>query len=280
MVVNGEATIELSNSGEFLTGGAKFDLEAGQITPPWDPDSPLRIDEGKLAIRYVKETDVVEIEPSTLSWGESKATFSGEFRPVRDANGIPTSWDFTVKADDAVLAVEEHGLAPMKIDEWQATGSFVPEQGQVTISRLAIRSGDASIALAGTVVDTPGAEEVHLSGEISPMPVDVLKRLWPKFLAGKARGWVLERVAGGQVTGGTFAVNLGPGDLAKIEAGGDVPPEAVHVELNLSGMSIAYIPKMPPVLTGEVEADGVGHGVRRRYSSRQDRHAVGTRARP
>ena len=124
MVVNGETTVELSNSGEFLAGGAKFDLEAGQITPPWDPDSPLRIDKGNLAMRYLKDKDVVEIEPSTLSWGESKATFSGEFRPVRDANGAPTSWDFTVKADDAVLAVEEHGLAPMKVDEWQADGQL------------------------------------------------------------------------------------------------------------------------------------------------------------
>ena len=258
MVVNGETTIELSNSGEFLAGGAKFDLEAGQITPPWDPDSPLRIDQGKLAIRYVKDKDVVEIEPSTLSWGESKATFSGEFRPVRDANGAPASWDFTVTANDAVLAVEEHGLAPMTVDEWQATGSFMPQQGRVTISRLAIRSGDASIALAGTVIDTPGAEEVHLAGEISPMPVDVLKRFWPKFLAGKARGWVLERVAGGQVTGGKFAVNLGPGDLTKIEAGEDIAPEAVNVELNFSGMSIAYIPRMPPVLTGAAKLTVAG----------------------
>ncbi len=59
-------------------------------------------------MRYLKEKDVVEIEPSTLSWGQSNATFSGEFRPVRDANGAPTSWNFTVKADQAVLAVEEY----------------------------------------------------------------------------------------------------------------------------------------------------------------------------
>ena len=91
------------------------------------------------------------------------------------------------------------------------------------------------------MVDTPGAEEVHLTGEVSPMSVDMLKRFWPKFLAGKARSWVLERIAGGQVLGGKFAVNLGPGDFAKIAAGEDVPPGAVNVELNLSGMSIAYI---------------------------------------
>ena len=83
MVVNGETTVELSNSGEFLSGEAKLDLESGQITPPWDPDSPLRIDRGELNVRYLKERDVVEIAPSTLRWGGSKATFSGEFRPVR-----------------------------------------------------------------------------------------------------------------------------------------------------------------------------------------------------
>ena len=258
MVVDGETTIELSNSGKFLAGEAKFNLEAGQITPPWDPDSPLRIDRGQLKIRYLQEKDVVEIEPSTLSWGESKATFSGAFRPVRDDHGVPLSWDFTLKADQAVLAVEEFGLSPMKVDEWQATGSLVPQQGRVTISRLAIRSGDASVALGGTVIDTPGAEEVHLAGEISPMSLDVLKRLWPKFLAGKARGWVLERVSGGQVSGGKFTVNLGPGEFAKIAAGEDISAEAVNVELNLSGLSIAYISEMPPVLTGEAKLTVTG----------------------
>jgi len=258
MVVNGETTVELSNSGEFLSGEATFDLESGQITPPWDPDSPLRIDSGKLNVRYLKEKDVVEISPSTLTWGKSKAIISGEFRPVRDANGAPTSWDFALKADQADLAVEEFGLSPMKVDEWQIAGSLVPQEGRVTISRFAIRSGDATIQLSGGFVDTPGAEEVHLTGEISPMPFDVLKRFWPKFLAGKARGWALERVSGGQVLGGKFTVNLGPGELAKIEAGEELPPEAVSVELNISGMSIAYISGMPPVLTGEAKLTVAG----------------------
>lgn len=250
MVVNGETTIELSNAGEFVSGEAKLDLETGQITPPWDPDSPLRIDRGTIHIRYLKAKDLVELEPSTLSWGQSKATFSGTFHPVRDAAGSLKSWDFAIKADEAILAVEAGGLSPMKVDDWQATGSIVPDQGRITISRFDIRAGDAAIALGGTIVDTPGAEEVRLAGEMSPMSVDVLKRFWPKFLAGKARSWVLERVAGGQVLGGKFAVNLGPGDFTKIAAGEEIPPEAVNVELNLSGLSIAYIAQMPPVVTG------------------------------
>ena len=79
----------------------------------------MHIDHGNLLVRYLKERDVVEIAPSTLTWGDSKATISGEVTPVRDASGTPTSWNFSLKADEAVLAVEEFGLAPMRIDEWK-----------------------------------------------------------------------------------------------------------------------------------------------------------------
>lgn len=257
LVVNGETNVELSNSGEFLSGEAKLDLESGQLTPPWDPDSPLRIDRGNLDVRYLKEKDLVEIAPSTLIWGGSRATFRGDFRPVR-RRGAPTSWNFSLRADPAVLAVEEFGLTPMKVDEWQLTGSITPQDGRVTISRFVIRSGSASIELAGSMVDTPGAEEVRVAGVISPMSVDVLKRLWPKFLAGKARAWVLERVAGGEVMGGKFTVNLGPADIAQLGAGGELPAETLNVELNLSGMSIVYVVGLPPVQTKEARLTVTG----------------------
>ncbi len=259
MVVNGETTVELSNSGEFLSGEATFDLESGQITPPWDPDSPLRIDSGKLNVRYLKEKDVVEIAPSTLTWGKSKATISGEFRPVRDANGAPTSWDFALKADQAVLAVEEFGLSPMKVDEWQVAGSLVPQEGRVTISRFAIRSGDASIAAFRQLCRYPGRGRSSFDRRDEPDAGRRLEAVLAEIPCRQgARPGRLERVSGGQVLGGKFTVNLGPGELAKIEAGGELPPEAVSVELNISGMSIAYISGMPPVLTGEAKLTVAG----------------------
>jgi hypothetical protein len=251
MVVNGKASVELSNAGDFVSGSADLGLETGQITPPWDPDSPLRIDRGRLKLRYLEANDAIEIAPSTLVWGKSRATFSGLFRPQRGEGGAPVAWNFDLKASPAVLAVEEFGLEPMKVDEWQATGSFVPKEGRINLTRFVIRAGQASITLAGTAVDRQGAEDIRLAGEWSPMPVDVLKRFWPKFLAGKARAWVLERVSGGQVMGGKFAVNLDPATVAALKAGGEVPAEAVKVELKLSGISIAYIPEMPPIVTSE-----------------------------
>ena len=251
MVVNGEASVELSNAGDFVSGTAVFGLKAGQITPPWDPDSPLRIDGGRVKVRYVEAKDAIEIAPSTLIWGESRATFSGLLRPERGADGAPVAWNFDIKATPSMLAVEEFGLAPIKVDEWHATGSFIPREGRLNLTRFVIRAGDASITLAGTAVDRDGAEDIRFAGELSPMPVDMLKRFWPKFLAGKARAWVLERVSGGQVLGGKFAITLGPTEFAALKSGGEVPPQAVSVDLKLSGMSIAYITEMPPVVTSD-----------------------------
>ncbi len=253
MVVNGEGTLELSKSGRFLGGEARLELESGQITPAWDPDNAMRIDHGNLLVRYLKEKDLVEIAPSTLTWGQSKATVSGEIRPVRDASGAATAWDFTLDASDAVLAVEEFGLPPVRVDEWQVRGSVAPDDKRLTISRFVIRAGGAAISFAGSIHDAPGSPEINLAGELSPMSMDMLKRFWPKFLAANARDWTLQRVGAGQLLGGKFKVNLAAGELARIEAGQEAPDGAINVELDLTGLSIAYMEKLPPVLTGDAK---------------------------
>jgi AsmA-like C-terminal region/Protein of unknown function len=249
MPVSGETNVELSNSGQFLAGDAKLQLGPGQIAPPWDPLNAMQIDQGDLHVRYIEKTDVVEIAPSTLKWGKSKATVRGEFHPVRDGDGPPSSWDFKISADNSVLAAVEFGLPPIRVDEWTAEGNVAPAAGRVTLSHFVIRSGTASIDLAGSVNDAPGSPEVHLTGEVSPMSFDMLKQFWPKFLAGDARTWAGQRVSGGKVLGGKVNISLKPGELAQSRNGGSLPPGAVSVDLDLADMSIDYIDKLPPIIT-------------------------------
>src|SRR6476659_4413885 len=255
--VTGETSFELSTSGRFLSGEANLQLEPGYITPPWDPKNAMKIDEGNLHVRYVKKNDVFEIEPSTLKWGHSQATISGEFRPAGDDNGFP-SWRFKLRANDAVLAAAEFGMPPVKVDEWSAEGTVAPQGGRLTLSRFIIRAGTASIELAGFVFNATATTEMHLTGVVSPMPLDVLKQVWPKFLAGDARKWVAQNVSGGQVLGGKVAVSLEPGELARMQAGVELAPEAVNLELDFAGMSVNYIDKLPPILTGNAQLKVVG----------------------
>jgi len=244
--VTGETSAEVTSTGKFLSGDAKLQLGRGHITPPWDPLNAMQVDGGNLHLRYLKENRIVEIEPSTLKWGPSEATVSGEFRKADDDDGSP-SWTFKLKADNAVLAAEEFGLPPMKVDEWSAEGTVTPAGGRVSLSRFVIRSGSASVELSGSVVDAPGSPEVHLTGAISAMPLDVMKQFWPKFLAGDARKWVGESVHGGQVLGGKVRIDLAAGQLAEVQHGGELGPEAVNLEMDLVDMGITYVPKMPPI---------------------------------
>ncbi len=134
--VTGETSVELSKSGKFLAAEAKLKVNRGAIVPPWDPDNAMQIDRGNLDVVYSEGMNVVEIKPSTLSWGKSHATFSGEFRAVREGEGAPSSWNFKLKADNAVLAAEEFGLAPMKVDEWQAEGNLAADGRRLTLSAV------------------------------------------------------------------------------------------------------------------------------------------------
>jgi hypothetical protein len=78
--------------------------------------------------------------------------------------------------------------------------------------------------------------EVHLTG---PMPVDTLKLFWPKFLAGDARKWVMqnERWPSSWRQGGRF---LTARRACLMQAGAELAPEAVNVELDLAGMTSPY----------------------------------------
>jgi hypothetical protein len=251
MAIDGEAKVEVSDEGKFLSGEASIRLAPGLIAPPWDRETPTRIDHGDFTVRYLANTHVIELAPSTLRWGKSEATFSGEFRPILDAEGNPVSWDFSLKAENAVFGVEEFGLGPIEIDEWTATGSLSPAEGRLTLSRFIIRSGDASVTVAGNVVDAPGSPAVSLAGEVSPMAADMLKLFWPRLVAGKARGWIFESVVGGQILGGKFDVNLPGGKIAEMmEQGAEAPDGAINAELDFTGVAVNYIDGLPPVVLG------------------------------
>jgi AsmA-like C-terminal region/Protein of unknown function len=250
--VTGETSIELTTAGKFLSGEADLQLKPGLITPPWDRGNPVRIDEGDLHLRYFKKDGVVEIEPSTVKWGPSEATISGEFRQAGEFEGAP-SWTFQLKADNAVLTADEFKLSPIKLDELSAQGTITPERGRVTLSRFIIRSGSAWIELAGNLASAPGSPEVHLTGTFSSMPIDMLKQFWPKFLAADARKWAGNNVSGGHVLGGKVAINLAPGELARAKAGEELAPQSVDVDLDLAGMGLTYLENMPPILTGSAK---------------------------
>ena len=248
MPVSAETSVKLSTQGQLLSAEARIKLSAGHIRTPWDVKYPMLIDEGDLHVRYRAGDDKIEILPSTIQWGESRAVISGVFVPEA-GDGATKSWRFRLQADEAVLAVEEAGLGPVPVDEWFAEGSVTPDSGHVVFSKFLIRMGNASISLQGAVTDAPGSPEIKLTGVLSAMTLDEMKKLWPKFVAAGAREWTLKRITAGKILGGQVHIDLPAGALSKLENGGDVSRDAVQFDMQTSGIEIHYIDKMPPIRT-------------------------------
>jgi hypothetical protein len=248
--LSAETSVHLSTSGDLVGAEAKLEIAKGKINVPWDQKRPVLLDKGNIHLRYEANDDRVEILPSRLEWGKSHATISGFFRNV-DGQEKKQVWEFELKATDAVLQADEFGLAASKVQQWEAEGTIDKAAGHIVLRKFVMRLPEGLIEFAGTVIDAPGSPEVRIAGNISAMPLSSLKQMWPKFLAGGAREWVGERLGQGQVTGGSFEIDLKAGALEKLEHGGEIPDSGVIVDLNATGLEIFYIPGMPPIQTGD-----------------------------
>ncbi len=246
--LSAKTRVHLSTAGELLGAEAELNVSAGHIILPWDRKYPVQIDKGDLHIRYEAQKDRIDILPSRIEWGKSHATISGSFTPVKDQDN-DNLWSFDLKADDALFGVEEFGLEPTKVRKLEARGTVDKKAGHVVLQQFTMQLKEGVIEFAGTVTDAPDSPEIQLAGNFSPMKLSVLMKMWPKFVAAGAREWVGKRVSAGQITGGSFEIDLKAGELANLQKGGDIPDSSVLVDFSATGLEMSYIPGLPPLQT-------------------------------
>jgi hypothetical protein len=87
----------------------------------------------------------------------------------------------------------------------------------------------------------------------SSMPAAALKQMWPPFIAGGARRWVLQRVHGGTITGGKIEAAIPAGILwtGKRER---MPDDAFRMEFQMEDVSFSTIGTVPTI----TRASGAG----------------------
>jgi len=190
----GDARLDLSNTGEILSGTISIDAAPGQVLLPWLTATPLRIDGGHLALSYSRATRRFDVAPSVLVWGDSRMQFTGSIVHTQQGADGP-GWAFELKSAGGWLGAEPPLLQRLEIDDWSARGFASPERGRVVLSQFLVRAGGAEVSAEGDVTDMAGAMKARLDGKIGAMPVSIFKTLWPAPLAPRTRDWVISRVA-------------------------------------------------------------------------------------
>ena len=204
----GEARLDLSNTGEILSGTIGIDAAPGQVVVPWLAATPLKIDGGHIAMSYSRAARRFEVEPSVVVWGDSRLQFTGNLEHTQQGPDGP-GWAYEFKSAGGWIAAEPPHLQQLNIDDWSARGFFSPERGSVTLSQFNLKAGGAEASAQGEVTDMAGAMTARLDGRIGPMPAAVFKTLWPSVLAPRSREWVIKHLARGWLQGGAFRLASG-----------------------------------------------------------------------
>ena len=199
----GDARLDLSNTGEILSGTISIDAAPGQVLLPWLTATPLKIDGGHLSLSYSRAARRFEVAPSVLVWGDSRMQFTGSIVHTQQSADGP-GWAFELKSAGGWLGAEPPHLQRLAIDDWSARGFVSPERGRIVLSQFLLRAGGAEVSAEGDVTDMAGAMKARLDGKIGAMPASIFKTLWPAPLAPRSRDWVVKRLVRGWLQGGSF----------------------------------------------------------------------------
>jgi hypothetical protein len=226
--VSADAQLELSDTGEILGGNITVEAADGNVALPGPKATAMRISSARIELTYNGPARTFEIGPSELTWGEGRVQFAGAI--VHTAQGADEPrWTFRIKSTEGSIAADPQAPMRLPIDDLSANGFVAPEQGRIVLERFVLSAGGTEVAAQGEVTDIGGAVQAKLDGKIGAMSVGLFKTLWPSWLAPQTRAWAAQRLAGGEVHGGTFKIVRGGSP-----SGGDRTPTAERDRFTLA----------------------------------------------
>lgn len=214
-------------------------LKTGQVELAWQPDDTL-----------------FQISKAHVEFGDSVIDVSGTLKP--DGTDPLNPWRFELAAQDAVINPSDVPGVPITLEQIIASGSIVPRERTLKVDRLSVLSPQAPIEGVGSVTFLPSGIQISGASNFGRIHAEVLKRLWPSFVAGGTRRWFLSNLVDGVVDRARIDISLGPemtDGKPETSAGAE---EAVDMEFDYSGVTMKSFGEMSNIYEGHGSAKMLG----------------------
>ncbi len=249
-------------------------VDTGTITNHEDESTRVTIDHADFRFNWDARRRSL-IVPFQIKSGGNQFTMQATLEaPPADQ----TSWLLNITRGDAVIDPVILGSAGLSDDEGISINrAAVRARIDPTRKRIDLEQGDFSridtrpahnigVAVTGNL-DFSGAEAHAAFGVAGTrMPMSVMKRMWPMFIATPVRAWVEDHIAGGTVE---RAVIAGNAPLLAFKSGGPPTPEdGFSVNIETSGTTLRPITSLPAIrdadlavrITGRTATVNLGRG--------------------
>ena len=212
--VAGDATVELSTSGDVESSQIAIEAGAGQITHP-DLTQPFNLTAALLKLSFDGHERSWQLHPSPIKWADGSVLFSGSAKDIADERG-PAQWQYAIEGKNAVFEAQEFSVPAISLDTFTVKGAIIPRRGVVEVSEAHISGGGGDVSITAVTRAGGTVQSTRADVTLSPMPLATMKALWPRVLAPGARSWVGERVSSANFKGGS--VNYRNGEFLAEDA--------------------------------------------------------------
>ncbi|MEW5962789.1 MAG: AsmA-like C-terminal region-containing protein [Pseudomonadota bacterium] len=242
--IDGDASLDLSSSGELIEASLALALGKGSLHIPSVNDATLGIEAGILDLGYNANRRRLTVSPSTLRWGESQVTFAGHVSGDTSETG-DTSWRFDIRSSEGIFAASEFGVPAVPLESFRMTGGISPDGSALALEALRLRAAGSEFTFNGSITADSEMATTRLSGQLGAMSVETAKAIWPRALAPGARTWVGERVSRATVKGGTLVFESSV-PAASATSKTTAPHERLSFALEAENAAFVPMPGMAP----------------------------------
>lgn len=243
--LSGTGTFTITRHGELLTADLETTLGAGSVRLPWLANVPLHLSGGRIRARYVEDRQAVVISEAEIRWGGSRARLAGSVAPIAGSDGA-SGWRIELAGSEGEIADESGAARAIPIERVALLATVFPDTRHADVSELTVRIEGAEVVMRGSIAADGSTRTTRLDGELKPMAIDVLRRLWPRGLAPQTRAWVATGEIGGRIAKGNFSV-VSEGASVPGEARGGPRQRQVAAQFEIEGLRIPHLKAAPPL---------------------------------
>ncbi len=190
-----------------------------------------------------------DIMPSLGDFSGSTLLLDTSFQLALDDELELAEGSFILGTAGGRLALGGVFESPLDLGPATLAGRLLPAFGGFEISHLVagIEEGslEANLMLSGWSDDST----IEWTIAVTDLPVDHLSRYWPVTAAPPARHWIVNNLSNGVIREGALGMRSTLGNLAS----DDPSTSGLEVTVDVDGVTIDYLPGMPPL--GGVDGD-------------------------
>lgn len=243
-------------AGRMLAASGRLLAGAGELQIGPDVQGRMVVDEASVVFRFDPARRVLVIDPLTVEAGPVNVVLGADVTPPVAGSG---AWGLAITGIRAMLGgggPDAEKEPPMLIDRADFAVSFDKRAGRLAIEKGVLGGPQGGVTLGGEL--NLGAPLPFLAMTVSgtPMTATSLKRLWPILAAPDVRRWVLDHIAGGDVSAAEIAFN------SPLESIGNkdkpLPSEGLSIHVAGTNGVLRPVPGLPPIRGAEIDVRATG----------------------